>query len=161
MIEASRMLEYFCTRSPRAKIKGFTMKKTVIALFAALALLLGSGALVSGASAAPYPNTVATKTSVSASGSVTEGKRLTVTVRVRAGNASVTTGNVKVIFGGRVYEGRVVKSYVKIKVKAPQVKKTMKKTLKVSYLPASNSVYKASDTSKQIKVKNKKSKKRR
>ena len=132
------------------------MKKTVIALFAALALLLGSGALVSGASAAPYPNTVPTKSTVKGSSKVNEGKKFTVTVRVRAGNASVKDGNARITFNGRTYTVKVRNGIAKIKLKAPQVKKTTKKTIKVRYRAAGSSVYKASDASKKITIKNKK-----
>lgn len=136
------------------------MKKTVIALFAALALLLASGALVSGASAAPYPNTVATKSSVQGSSSVKSGKTLSVTIRVKAGNATVKDGTVKVSFGGRTYTAKVKNGVAKFKVKAPKVKKTTKKTLKVTYKPAGSSVYKASSASKTIKIKANKKKRK-
>ncbi|MCW2839288.1 MAG: hypothetical protein JWR55_771 [Aeromicrobium sp.] len=134
------------------------MKKIVLALFAAVALVLGSGALVSGASAAVYPNTIATKTSISAPNSVNEGKSLNVIVRVRAGNAVVREGKVTVIFGGRSYTKSVSGTSVKFKVKAPSVKKTTTKTLKASYKPANNSVFKASNDTDTVKVKNKKKK---
>lgn len=132
------------------------MKKTVIALFAALALLLGSGALVSGASAAPYPNTVPTKSTVKSSSKVNEGKSFTITIRVRAGNASVANGNVRVTFNGRTYTVKVRNGIAKVKLKAPKVSKTTKKTVKVSYKPSGSSVYKASSASKKITIKNKK-----
>jgi hypothetical protein len=132
------------------------MKKIVIALFASIALVLGSGALVSGASAAPYPNTVATDSSVSARSSVNENSKFNVKVRVRAGNARVVGGTVKVIFGGRTYVRAVRSSVVSLSVKAPKVKRTTTKTLKVYYTPAADSVFKSSADSKRIKVKNKK-----
>lgn len=132
------------------------MKKTVIALFAALALLLGSGALVSGASAAPYPNTVPTKSTVKGSSSVNSGKSFTVQIRVRAGNASVKDGNVRVTFNGKTYTAKVRNGVAKIRLKAPSVKKTTKKQIKVTYRAADSSVYKASDASKKITVKAKK-----
>jgi hypothetical protein len=132
------------------------MKKIVLALFAAVALVLGSGALVSGASAATYPNTIATKTSISAANSVNEGKSFNVVVRVRAGNAVVREGKITVTFGGRSYTKSVSGTSVKFKVKAPSVKKTTTKTLKASYKPANNSVFKASSDTDTVKVKNKK-----
>lgn len=134
------------------------MKKILIALVASVALVLGMGAFVGSANAAVYPNTVATKTSISSASSVTEGKRLSVVIRVRAGNAIVREGTVTAIFGGRRYTSKVKSSVVKFKIKAPSVKKTTRKTLKVTYKPASNSVFKASSASDKIKVKNKKKK---
>jgi hypothetical protein len=134
------------------------MKKIVLALFAAVALVLGSGALVSGASAAVYPNTIATSTSISAPNSVNEKKNFTVVVRVRAGNAVVREGRVTVVFGGRSYTKSVSGPAVRFRVKAPSVKKTTTKTLKASYKPANNSVFQASSDTDTVKVKNKKKK---
>ena len=128
------------------------MKKIVIALFASIALVLGSGALVSGASAA-YPGSVVTKTSIISRSSVNEGKSFTVKIRVKAGNAKVSGGRAKVTFGGRGYTAPIKNGTASVKVKAPKVKKTTKKTLKASYKPAADSVYKPSSASKQIKVK--------
>jgi hypothetical protein len=134
------------------------MKKTALALVAAIALVLGSGSMVSSANAAVYPNTINTKTTISAANSVTEGKRLSVVVRVRAGNAVVREGTVTAVFGGRRYTAKVRSTSVKFKIKAPSVKKTSSKTLKVTYRPAPNSVFKASSASDKIKIKNKKKK---
>jgi hypothetical protein len=129
-----------------------TMKKILIALVASVALVLGTGALVNGASAA-YPNSVATKTSIASRSSVNEGKSFTVKVRVKAGNAKVSDGKAKVVFGGRTYTVTIKNGVATFKVKAPKVKKTTKKTLKVSYKPSGSSVYKPSGASKTIKVK--------
>lgn len=131
------------------------MKKTAVALFAAIALVLGSGALASGASAA-YPVKVATKVSVPRIGSTTEGKNFVVRVRVKAGNASVSSGTAKIVIGGKTYRLRVVSGIARIKVKAPQVSKTRLKGLKVYYTPAADSVFQSSSSSSKVKVKNRK-----
>jgi hypothetical protein len=135
--------------------QGTHMKKIVIALFASIALVLGTGALVSSASAA-YPNTVKTTTSVSAKSSVNEGKKFTVKVKVRAGNARVSNGVVKVTFDGKKYTRAAKGGSVSISVRAPKVKKTTRKTIKVTYTASGSSVFKDSSDSTSIKVKNKK-----
>lgn len=130
------------------------MKKTVIALFAALALLLGSGALMNGASAAPYPNTVKTKSSVKAPSSVKVGKAIKVTINVKAGNAKVKDGTVKIEFNGKTYKATVKNGVVKISLKG--VKRAGKYKIEVSYKPSGSSVYKASSASTKVTVKKKK-----
>jgi hypothetical protein len=131
------------------------MKKIVIALFASIALVLGTGALVSSANAA-YPDSVRTSTSASAPSSVNEGKSFTVRVRVRAGNASVNSGTVKVTFNGTSYTRSAKGGSVTFKLKAPKVKRTTTKTIRVSFRASSSSVYKDSSTSDSIRIKNKK-----
>ncbi|MRJ99908.1 hypothetical protein GEV27_00080 [Aeromicrobium sp. S22] len=129
------------------------MKKTALALFASLALVLGMGALGSTANAA-YPNTV--KTSVSAAGkTVNEGSTFKVTAKVSAGNSTVG-GRVTAVFNGKKYNASLSGGRATIFVKAPKVKKTTVKTLRLNYKPYAGSVYKASSTSISVKVKNKK-----
>jgi len=130
------------------------MKKIVIALFASVALVLGTGAFVNGASAAPYPGTVATTTAIASKGTVAENRYFTVRVVVNAGNATVSEGTAKVIFGGRKYVAKVKNNLATFKVKAPKVNKTKKKTLKASFKAAASSVYKPSGATKSIKVRN-------
>jgi hypothetical protein len=132
------------------------MKKILIALAASIALVLGTGAFVSGANAAVYPGTVVTSSSIVSTSSTTEGKYFNVRVRVSAGNAAVSSGSVKVIFGGRAYSTDVDNGAISIKVKAPSVSKTRLKTLKAYYTPKAGSVFTKSSASKTITVKNKK-----
>ena len=134
------------------------MKKTVIALFASLALVLGMGTLVSSANAAPYPNTVKTTTKISAASSVNEAKSFKVIVRVKAGNAHVGSGRVRVVFAGTTYSKAISGGITTFYVKAPSVSKTTTKILKARYVPEDDSVYQDSSASKSIKVKNKKKK---
>jgi hypothetical protein len=131
------------------------MKKALIALFASLALALTTGGLGSAAQAA-YPSTVATKSSVQSPKQVNSGKKITLTIKVNAGNAKITDGKVTVKFNGKTYTATVKNGVAKLKVTAPKTKKTVKKTLTVKYTPTAGSVYKPSTTSKTITVKKKK-----
>lgn len=135
------------------------MKKILIAFIASIALVLGTGAFVSGANAAVYPGTVVTSTQISSTSSTTEGKRFYARVRVKAGNASISTGTVKVVFSGRTYTVALRNGTASVKVKAPGVRKTTRKVLKAYYTPSAGSVYTASSASKTVKVKNKKKRK--
>ncbi|AWB90827.1 hypothetical protein [Aeromicrobium chenweiae] len=133
------------------------MKKTAIALFASLALVLGMGALGSTANAA-YPNTVRTNIKA-ASKSVNEGSTFKVTAKVRAGNATVG-GKVTAIFNGKKKTLPLSGGRATFFIKAPKVNKTKVKTLKFNFKPSKNSIYKASSTAVQVKIKNKKKKKK-
>lgn len=129
------------------------MKKTAIALFASLALVLGMGALGSTANAA-YPNTV--RTSISAAGkSVNEGSTFKATAKVNAGNAKVS-GTVTAVFNGKKQTLKLSGGRATFYLKAPKVKKTTVKTLRFNFDAPSKSIYKDSSTSVQVKIKNKK-----
>jgi hypothetical protein len=132
------------------------MKKAVLGLFASIALILGVGAMGNTAVAAPYPSTVKTYSIITRTASTTEGKSFTTKVIVTAGNAVVDEGKVTIVFGGRKFYGNVNNGSARIKVKAPKVSKTQKKTMKAAYKPSSKSVYKSSTTTTKITVKNKK-----
>ncbi|NRQ49126.1 hypothetical protein [Aeromicrobium stalagmiti] len=129
------------------------MKKTVIALFASLALVLGMGALVSSANAA-YPNTVPTSVSA-ASKSVNEKSTFKLTVKVKAGTGK-PGGSVTVVFNGKKQTKSLSGSAATFSLKAPSVSKTTTKTASFSYKPYAGSVFKKSSGSASIKVKNKK-----
>ena len=126
------------------------MKKTLIALFASVALVLGMGGLMSGASAAAYPSTVpVTAPSVPRAPdggvkSVTEGKTAKITLTLKAGNSNVSSGRIKVIFNGRKYFFKVKNGVAVIKLKAPKTGSSKKKLFKYEYVPYANSIYKAS-----------------
>ncbi|MCD9199480.1 hypothetical protein [Aeromicrobium wangtongii] len=148
------------------------MKKIVIALFASVALVLGSGALVSGASAAdPYPGTVPTAPSIPGIPPTPPGvipviptpAPSTSTVRLKldvgAGNARVS-GKMKVTFNGKVYWFKVVNGKANIKFPAPKLKgfkkgKTKIKTIKYEFKPWTGSVFKGSKGKAKLKVKKK------
>lgn len=129
------------------------MKKTVIALFASLALVLGMGALVSSANAA-YPNTVPTSASA-ASKTVNEKSTFKLTVKVSAGTGK-PGGYVTMIFNGKKQTKSLKGSAATFSLKAPSVNRTKTKTAKFSYKPYSGSVFKKSSGSASITVKNKK-----
>lgn len=132
------------------------MKKAVLGLFASIALVLGVGAMGNTAVAAPYPSTVKTYSIITRTASVTEGKSFTTKVIVTAGNSVVDEGTVTIVFGGRKFNGKVNNGSASIKVTAPKVSKTQKKTMRANFKPSSKSVFKPSTTTAQITVKNKK-----
>jgi hypothetical protein len=129
------------------------MKKIVIALFAAVAMTLGSGALVSGATAAEseYPGSVVTKPSTPVVKIVVPGKNFSLTIRIGAGNSKVG-GKIKIIFNGKKYTVKVVNGVAKFKIKAPKVK-AAEKQLKYTFKPYTGSVYKSSKGSTKVKFK--------
>ncbi len=126
------------------------MKKILIAAIASVALVLGIGGLASGASAADYPSTVpVTAPSVPRAPdggvkTVTEGKTIKITLKLKAGNSNVSSGRIKVIFNGRKYFFKVKDGVAVIKLKAPKVGKSTKKLFKYEYVPYKGSIYKAS-----------------
>lgn len=134
------------------------MKKTVIGLFASLALVLGIGAMGSSATAAPspYPSSVRTDVFITRTAPVTEGKTFTTRVVVFAGNAVVDEGTVTVVFGGRKFSAPVSGGEAILSVKAPSVNKSKYKNMTARYQREGGSVYKSSTTSTRIYVKNKK-----
>jgi len=125
------------------------MKKIVIALFASIALVLGSGAMVSGASADEYPGTVQTLPVAPKAKTADAGKNVGLTVKVGAGNAKVS-GKAQITIGGKKYTVKVVNGVAKFKFKAP---KKGKKTYTIKYKPYSGSVYKPSTTKLTLTVK--------
>jgi hypothetical protein len=131
------------------------MKKSAIAFFATLAMVLGTAALAGPAQAA-YPNTVATTSKIIRSSSVTEGKKFSVTVLVKAGNATVSGGKVTVRFAGKYYTKSVSGGKARFSIRAPMVSRTKWITMKARYVRASGSIFKSSPwTAKSIKVVNK------
>jgi hypothetical protein len=134
------------------------MKKTVLGLFASLALVLGMGTMGSTATAAdsPYPATVKTSTNIKQPGAITEGKSFKVRVYIKAGNATVDEGTVGIVFGGRKFYANVNNGSAVVSVKAPKVSKTKYVTLKAYYKREGGSVFKSSNDSVKVKVKNKK-----
>jgi hypothetical protein len=127
------------------------VKKILIALIASVALVLGMGGLVSGASAADYPSSVpVTAPSVPRAPdggvkTVQGGKTVKITLTLRAGNSSVKSGRIKVIFNGRKYFFKVNSNGVAvIKLKAPKTSKSKRKLFKYEYIPYKGSIYKAS-----------------
>jgi hypothetical protein len=133
-------------------VKGSIVKKlqtTAIALVAAVALFVGVGGYAESAQAA-YPNTVRTTSSISAPSKVKANKSFNVNVRVKAGNTRVTSGKVRVTFNGKVQQRTVKGGLVSFRLKAP--KRTGKKTIKVAFRPAGDSVFKASEDSQSIRI---------
>jgi len=133
------------------------MKKTLIGLFASSALVLGTSAIGSSATAAPtkvYPGTVVTTTAIASTAVKAENKRFTVRVVVTAGNATVSEGSATVIFGGKRYVGPVFNGLATFRVKAPKVNKTKFKTLKANFKVVGGSVFKPSSASKKILIRN-------
>jgi len=120
------------------------MKKILIALVASVALVLGTGAFVSGASAA-YPGTVPTKPTAPGGKTVTTGSGATVTIKVGAGN-NKAGGKVIVVISGKKYTAKVVNGVAKLKFKAPKGKKGTKKRYTVQFKPYTGSIYKPSST---------------
>ena len=130
------------------------MKKTLIGLFASIALVLGVGAVGSSATAAVYPSTVPTSTFIIRDSGTTEGKNFNVQITVLAGNAVVNNGTVTVVFGGGKFNAPIVNGYAAVSVKAPQVKKNRYKTIKAYYKPAPGSIFKSSNQKAKIFVRN-------
>ncbi|VXB52892.1 hypothetical protein [Aeromicrobium sp. 9AM] len=131
------------------------MKKSAIAIFATLAMVLCTAALAGPAQAA-YPNTVATSSKITSSSSVTEGKKFGVTVRVKAGNATVSGGKVAVRFRAKTYTKSLKNGRATFSIRAPKVRHDKRYTIKAKYYRASGSIFKSSPwTSKSIKVINK------
>lgn len=133
------------------------MKKIVVAIFASLALTLGSGALVSSASAAPtteaaarsYPGTVPTTCNAKPK-TVKTGRPFRFTISVSAGNARVK-GTVTITFAGNKYTAKVVNGAARFTLKAPRRASTQK--LSYAYKPPKGSVFKASKGSVRVKLK--------
>ncbi len=136
------------------------MKKVLIAFFASLALALTAGGFGSVAQAA-YPNTVPTKSSVTTKSKINSGKTSTVRIRVAAGNAKVNDGTVRVRFNGKTYTAKVRNGVATLKIRAPKVKKSVRKKLTVEFKPSGSSVYKSSKASKNISIKAPKKKKKK
>jgi hypothetical protein len=130
------------------------MKKTVIAIFASFALVLGIGGLGESAQAV-YPNTVATTTQILRSASVTEGRSFHVTVQVSAGNATISSGRVLVRFDGKSYSKSVSNSRATFTIRAPKVSRTQRLKMSAKYYRATGSIFQSSPTtSRYILVKN-------
>lgn len=125
------------------------MKKILIAFFASIALVLGTGAFVSGASAA-YPDTVPTKPTSPVTKVVTPGGNFTLTIKIKAGNAKVN-GILIVKYNGKTYKVVVKNGVAKFKGKAP--KKTGTKNIKYTFKPAKGSVFKKSTGKAKVKIK--------
>lgn len=128
------------------------MKKTVVALFAAVALVIGSGSLVSGAIAAEYPNTVPTKPSTPKTKTVKEGQKFKLTIKIKAGNSKVN-GTLTVTFNGKKYKVKVRNGVAVFKGKAPKVDGTKTKTIKYTFKPSKGSVFKSSKGKSKIRIK--------
>ena len=125
------------------------MKKILIAFVASIALVLGTGAFVSGATAA-YPSTVPTAPSTPPVKTVEPGKTFKITIKIKAGNSKVN-GTLRVVFNGKKYTVKVRNGVAKFKGKAP--KSTGTKTVKYTFKPAKNSVFKASKGKTKVKIK--------
>jgi hypothetical protein len=126
------------------------MKKILIAFIASVALVLGTGAFVSGASAADYPSSVPTKPQATKSvKKVKAGHKFKLTVKVKAGNAKVN-GTLIVKFNGKTYKVKVKNGVAKFTARAP--KKTGTKTIKYTFKPSKGSVYKKSSGKSKIKI---------
>jgi hypothetical protein len=115
------------------------LRTIAIACIATVALVVGMGGYVESAQAV-YPNSVRTTSTMSAPSKVTQGKSFTVKVRVRAGNAQVTSGRVRVIFNGRSQQKNITRSgVVTFSVKAPKRRGT--KIVKAYYRPLTGFAY--------------------
>lgn len=130
------------------------MKKTLIGLFASIALVLGFGAIGSSATAAAYPSTVPTAVFAIRADGTTEGTTFQLQLTVNGGNAVVTDGIVTVVFGGVKTNATIVNGFAQIGIKAPGVNKNKFKTLKAYYKPVAGSIFKPSLTSTKIYVRN-------
>ena len=128
------------------------MKKILIALIASVALVLGMGGLVSGASAADYPSTVPTKPQVPPTKTVKEGENFKVTIKIKSGNSKVN-GTLTVKFNGKTYKVKVRNGIAKFKGKAPKVDGTKTKSIRFNFKPAKGSVFKKSSGKSKIKIK--------
>ncbi|MBD8608522.1 hypothetical protein IFT73_16830 [Aeromicrobium sp. CFBP 8757] len=126
------------------------MKKILIALVASIALVLGTGAFVSGASAADYPGTVPTAPSTPPVKTVEPGSNFKITIKIKAGNAKAN-GTLRVVFNGKKYTVKVRNGVAKFKGKAP--KSTGTKAIKYTFKPSKNSVFKASKGKTKVKIK--------
>jgi multidrug efflux pump subunit AcrA (membrane-fusion protein) len=127
------------------------MKKILIAFVASIALVLGSGAALSGASAA-YPSTVPVQTPSVPTKTVGEGDNFKVTIKIKAGNSKVN-GTLTVKFNGKTYKVKVKNGVAKFKGKAPKVSGTKTKAIKYTFKPAKGSVFKSKKGSAKIKIK--------
>ena len=125
------------------------MKKILIAFIASIALVLGTGAFVSGASAA-YPGTVPVKPSTPPTKTVEPGDTFKLTIKIKAGNAKVN-GTLIVKFNGKTYKVKVRNGVAKFKGKAP--KTTGTKTIKYTFKPFTGSVFKKSSGKAKVKIK--------
>src|SRR5690242_15562995 len=103
------------------------MKKIVIALIASIALVLGTGGLVSSASAASYPGTVPTKPSTPKTKTVKAGAKFKLTIKIKAGNVKVN-GTLIVKYNGKTYKVKVRNGVAKFVGKAPKKAGTKKIT---------------------------------
>ncbi len=118
----------------------------LVALLASVALLVGLGGLSSAATAAVYPDSVGTKTSISA-GTATAGRTFTATAKVTAGSAK-PTGTIKVTFNGKTQTGKLSNGSFSIKLTAP----TKPGTYPISAAYLGEGVYKKSSGSGSVKV---------
>ena len=125
------------------------MKKILIAFVASIALVLGTGAFVSGATAA-YPGTVPVKPSTPPTKTVEPGDTFKLTIKIKAGNSKVN-GTLTVKFNGKTYKVKVKNGVAKFKGKAP--KSTGTKTIKYTFKPAKGSVFKKASGKAKVKVK--------
>lgn len=129
------------------------MKKILIALIASIALVLGTGGLVSSASAADYPGTVPTKPSTPPTKNVQPGAKFSLTIKIKAGNVKVN-GTLTVKFNGKTYRVKVRNGVAKFKARAPKTSGT--KSVRYTFKPTTNSVLKKSSGKSKIRVKKKK-----
>lgn len=127
------------------------MKKILIAFIASVALVLGSGAALSGASAA-YPSTVPVQTPSVPTKTVAEGAKFKVTIKIKAGNSKVN-GTLTVKFNGKTYKVKVKNGVAQFKGKAPKVNGTKTKAIKYTFKPNKGSVFKSKKGSAKIKIK--------
>jgi len=127
------------------------MKKIVIALFASIALVLGTGALVSGASAAddPYAGTAPVQAVKPPAKTAEAGKNVGLTAKFGSGNTKVS-GKAQITINGKKYTVKVVNGVAKFKFPAP---KKGKKTYTIKFKPYTGSVYKPTSTKLTLTVK--------
>ncbi|CAN5329879.1 hypothetical protein BH09ACT10_BH09ACT10_23610 [soil metagenome] len=152
------------------------MKKSIIALVSALALVFAAATVTGSAAPAaplttsqyltkfaeiatktagtpvtvsntlPYPDSIPTKIKVKI---VKNGKTLTVTISVSAGSASPGTGTIKIVFLGKTYIVKVKDGVAKFTFVPPA--KLIAKA-KVYFEPNASHIWKESAASFEIKV---------
>ena len=155
-LEQRKLVQVFdfdaCLPARLGAVKESIVKKlsaVAVAFVPAVALIVGAGGYVESAQAV-YPNSVRTVNNVSTPSTITQGKTFRVKIRVRAGNAQVTSGRVLVIFNGRAQQKNIKSGVVTFTVKSPKRRGT--KVLKAYYRPVTGSVFVASTERETLRV---------
>ncbi|KQY60555.1 hypothetical protein ASD11_14050 [Aeromicrobium sp. Root495] len=132
------------------------MKNTVGVIAASALLATGVVGLQAPAQAAPYPDTVTTATSIKAPSTLKSRQTFVIGVYVKAGNASISKGTMRVRWNGKLYVGTVRKSVFRLTLRAPKVTKgTATRTLTAHYVGNKDSVFKDSVSRSVISIKKK------